>query len=179
MSQVDAARKLLGAMSADTVAKIRAKQAAALVLTKQAELIKNMVGEGLLTPQHAEEFLVEISDDLQRMEKDRNKMYWEQGEKLAKKRQAVRKAEAEATEGRNSIFNLFDWQRESSASYADANGETHLPLFGPACCVLFAHFIRLHLVYTLFAAREKDDIYLGPDSVSTARPLLQATGDPN
>ena len=26
--------------------------------------------------QHAEEFLEEVSDDLQRMEKDRNKMYW-------------------------------------------------------------------------------------------------------
>ena len=63
-------------MSPDTVAKIRAKQAAALVLTKQAELIKTMVGEGLLTTHHAEEFLEEISDDLQRMDKDRNKMYW-------------------------------------------------------------------------------------------------------
>lgn len=42
----------------------------------QAELIKNMVEEGLLTPQHAEEFLEEISNDLQRMDKDRNKMYW-------------------------------------------------------------------------------------------------------
>ena len=121
--QVAGARKLLNDMNADTVAKIRAKQAAALVLTKQAELIKNMVSEGLLTPQHAEEFLMEISDDLQRMEKDRNKMYWEQGEKLAKKRQALRKAEAEAAEGRNSIFNLFDWQRGSTASYGDADGE--------------------------------------------------------
>lgn len=74
--QVEAARHLLNAMSADTVAKIRAKQAAALVLTKQAEMIKNMVGEGLLTPQHAEEFLEEIGNDLQRMDKDRNKMYW-------------------------------------------------------------------------------------------------------
>jgi polyhydroxyalkanoate synthesis regulator phasin len=70
------ARNLLNAMSAETVAKIRAKQAAALVLTKQAELIKNMVGEGLLTTQHAEEFLEEIGNDLQRMDKDRNKMYW-------------------------------------------------------------------------------------------------------
>ncbi len=113
-AQVEAARKLLDAMDADTVAKIRAKQAAALVLTKQAELIKNMVGEGLLTPQHAEEFLVEISDDLQRMEKDRNKMYWEQGEKLAKKRQELRRVEAESAGRRSSIFNLFDWQRGSS-----------------------------------------------------------------
>jgi hypothetical protein len=73
---VESARQLLDAMSPDTVAKIRAKQAAALVLTKQAELIKNMVSEGLLTPQHAEEFLEEIGDDLQRMDKDRNRMYW-------------------------------------------------------------------------------------------------------
>ena len=112
--QVAGARKLLNDMNADTVAKIRAKQAAALVLTKQAELIKNMVSEGLLTPQHAEEFLTEISNDLQRMEKDRNKMYWEQGEKLAKKRQALRKAEDEAqTSTRSSIFSMFDWQNKS------------------------------------------------------------------
>ena len=26
--------------------------------------------------QHAEEFLEEVSDDLQRMEQERNKMYW-------------------------------------------------------------------------------------------------------
>jgi hypothetical protein len=75
-TQVEAARHLLNAMSADTVTKIRAKQAAALVLTKQAELIKTMVGEGLLTPQHAEEFLEEIGNDLQRMDKERNNMYW-------------------------------------------------------------------------------------------------------
>ena len=58
---MDIARHLLNSMNPDTVAKIRAKQAAALVLTKQAELIKNMVEEGLLTTQHAEEFLEDIS----------------------------------------------------------------------------------------------------------------------
>lgn len=42
----------------------------------QAELIKNMVDEGLLTTQHAEQFLEEIGNDLQKMDKDRNKMYW-------------------------------------------------------------------------------------------------------
>ena len=73
---MDIARPLLNSMNPDTVAKIRAKQAAALVLTKQAELIKNMVEEGLLTTQHAEEFLEDISRDLQRMDKDRNQMYW-------------------------------------------------------------------------------------------------------
>lgn len=118
-------------MSPDTVAKIRAKQAAALVLTKQAELIKTMVSEGLLTTLHAEEFLEEISNDLQRMDKDRNKMYWygkwfslfqccklplffkcrEQGEKLAKKRQAL-KAE-EHGDGRGSLFSMFEWPRSS------------------------------------------------------------------
>lgn len=45
-------------------------------IQSQAELIKNMVGEGLLTTQHAEQFLEEIGNDLQRMDKDRNKMYW-------------------------------------------------------------------------------------------------------
>jgi len=126
MQAVEVAKHLLNAMSPDTVAKIRAKQAAALVLTKQAELIKTMVGEGLLTTHHAEEFLEEISDDLQRMDKDRNKMYWEQGEKLAKKRQAL-KAEEQSEGGRGSLFSMFEWPRSSGIdSERDSKDELYL-----------------------------------------------------
>jgi polyhydroxyalkanoate synthesis regulator phasin len=62
-------------MNKETVAAIKSKQAARLVLAKQAELVKNMVQEGLLTSQHAEEFLEEISHDTERIEKERNRLY--------------------------------------------------------------------------------------------------------
>lgn len=158
-------------MNADTVAKIRAKQAAALVLTKQAELIKNMVSEGLLTPQHAEEFLMEISDDLQRMEKDRNKMYWEQGEKLAKKRQALRKAEEEAQPGgRSSLFSMFDWQNKSNSfsPYGEDDGECHFI----DCFPCSAHVCSL--LFSLFSERAKEEVYMGPGTVTVSQPLLRS-----
>jgi polyhydroxyalkanoate synthesis regulator phasin len=72
---VEKARRMLLAMNAETVSAIRSKQAARLVLAKEAEIVKNMVNEGLLTPQHAEEFLEEISKDTERIEKERNRMY--------------------------------------------------------------------------------------------------------
>lgn len=66
---------MLLAMNPETVSAIRSKQAARLVLAKEAEIVKNMVHEGLLTPQHAEEFLEEIGKDTERIEKERNRMY--------------------------------------------------------------------------------------------------------
>lgn len=74
--QVAAAKSLLNAMDSTHVTKIKAKQAVSLVLTKQAEIIQHMVSEGLLNDKQAEEFLDEIGEDLQRMDKKRNKMYW-------------------------------------------------------------------------------------------------------
>ncbi len=62
-------------MDSSHVSKIRSKQAVSLVLTKQAEIIEHMVSEGLLNAKQAEEFLEEIGEDLQRMDKQRNKMY--------------------------------------------------------------------------------------------------------
>ncbi|RYH31988.1 hypothetical protein EON65_01615 [archaeon] len=53
----------------------RSKQAARLVLSRQADLVKTMLHEGLLTAAHAEEFLSEITRDTQRIEKERYKMY--------------------------------------------------------------------------------------------------------
>jgi uncharacterized protein YpmB len=49
----------------------------------------------------------------------------EQGEKLARKRQTLRKAQqAEVMAGRTSIFSLFDWQKKpySSAYGRDSHG---------------------------------------------------------
>lgn len=62
-------------MDSETVTGIRSKQAARMVLAKEAEMVKSLVEEGLLTPKHAEEFLEEISYDTGKIEKDRNKLY--------------------------------------------------------------------------------------------------------
>lgn len=62
-------------MNAETVAAIRTKQAAALILNKEAEMVKNMVNEGLLIPSDAEEILELISKDMLKIDKKRNQMY--------------------------------------------------------------------------------------------------------
>lgn len=69
------AKARLETMSAETIAAIRSKQAARLVLAKEAEMVKHMVQEGLITPVHAEEFLEEIGEDTARIELQRNQMY--------------------------------------------------------------------------------------------------------
>jgi hypothetical protein len=75
MALVEIAERKLAAMDRDTIAAIRNKQAARMLLSKQAEIVKGMVTEGLLTSKHAEEFLDEISEDAARIEKERNQMY--------------------------------------------------------------------------------------------------------
>jgi hypothetical protein len=62
-------------MDSEDVAAIRSKQAARMVLAKEAEMVKSLVDEGLLTPKNAEEFLENISRDTRKIEKGRNKMY--------------------------------------------------------------------------------------------------------
>jgi polyhydroxyalkanoate synthesis regulator phasin len=62
-------------MDKETVAGIRSKQAARMVLAKEAEMVKNLVAEGLLTSKNAEEFIEEISEDTHRIEKERNRLY--------------------------------------------------------------------------------------------------------
>jgi polyhydroxyalkanoate synthesis regulator phasin len=46
-----------------------------MILAKEAQLVKSLVEEGLLTPKHAEEFLEEISKDTHRIEKERNQLH--------------------------------------------------------------------------------------------------------
>ena len=66
---------MLATIPDETVAAIRSKQAARLVLAKEAEMVKQMTDEGLLTTTYAEEFLEEIGRDTQKIERQRNKMY--------------------------------------------------------------------------------------------------------
>jgi polyhydroxyalkanoate synthesis regulator phasin len=69
------ARKFLSAVDSETLATIRSKQAARMVLAKEVEMIKSLVEEGLLTPKHAEEFLEDVSEDTHKIESQRNKLY--------------------------------------------------------------------------------------------------------
>jgi len=73
--QVEEAKKRLNSMSTETVSAIRSKQAARMVLAKEAEIVKNLLSEGLLTTKYAEEFLEEISHDTARIERKRDLMY--------------------------------------------------------------------------------------------------------
>jgi polyhydroxyalkanoate synthesis regulator phasin len=59
----------------EAIAAIRSKQAVRMVLAKEAEMVKSLVEEGLLTPKHAEEFLEEIGKDTNRIENKRNRLY--------------------------------------------------------------------------------------------------------
>jgi polyhydroxyalkanoate synthesis regulator phasin len=72
---VERAKQILSSFDSETVADIRSKQAARMVLAKEAEMVKSLVDEGLLTPKNAEEFLEEISEDTHRIEKERNRLY--------------------------------------------------------------------------------------------------------
>jgi hypothetical protein len=63
----------------------------------------------------------------------------EQGEKLARKRQVLRKAEQADVMGggpRSSIFSLFDWQKKPSASAYGRDSGTLQALLLRALCVL-------------------------------------------
>jgi hypothetical protein len=62
-------------MSPSTVHQIQVKQTARAVLAKEAELVKVMLQEGLLTPTDAEELLEEIGVDTAEIERSRNSMY--------------------------------------------------------------------------------------------------------
>ncbi len=72
---MEEAKQRLQQMDLETVSAIRSKQAARMVLSKEAEMVKNLVNEGLLTPKYAQEFFEEISEDTSQIEKERNMMY--------------------------------------------------------------------------------------------------------
>ena len=75
MIQVNEAKKRLNAINKETIAAIRTKQAAALILTKEAEMVKYMMEEGLLTHTDAEDILEQITVDMKLIEKKRNLIF--------------------------------------------------------------------------------------------------------
>lgn len=105
---VEKAKRRLSSMSSDTVAAIRSKQAARMVLAKEAELVKNLVQEGLLTKGHAEEFLEEITDDTAKIEEKRNRMYHQHGQLKGVKRRQQREDQEDFTTRRSSLFSWWD-----------------------------------------------------------------------
>ena len=66
---------MLDRIPTDTITAIRSKQISRTILAKEAEMVKHMVHEGLLTSKHAEEFLEIITQDATKIENQRNKMY--------------------------------------------------------------------------------------------------------
>lgn len=87
---IERAKELLSKISCETVTAIRSKQISRTVLAKEAEMVKHMVEEGLLTSKHAEEFLETITHDVVEIESQRNRMYREQADLKAEKRRLVR-----------------------------------------------------------------------------------------
>lgn len=105
------AKKMLNLIPRETFLTIRSKQASRLVLSYEADLVKEMVKEGLLSMKHAEEFLHDINKDTSRIENERTKMYKEQAEKRKQKllekleqEEERKKREEEGLSGRESIF---------------------------------------------------------------------------
>jgi hypothetical protein len=96
---VTIARRRLENINPETVAAIRTKQAAALMLTKQADAVKDMVHEGLLTTQDAEEIIEVINKDMAGIDRKRNKMYQEHGDSSSRRRKALRKLQEIPTSG--------------------------------------------------------------------------------
>ncbi len=81
------------------MAAIRTKQAAALILTKQADAVKAMVHEGLLTTKDADSIIDDINRDMQGIDRKRNRMYQEHGDSSSRRRKALRKLEEFPTSG--------------------------------------------------------------------------------
>eukprot|EP00981_Chlorochromonas_danica_P005774 scaffold1190_cov187-Ochromonas_danica.AAC.6 len=122
------AKAYLTNMNTETLGAIKAKQVARVVLAKQAELVQQMVHEGLLPSKYAEEFLSEISHDTQRIEKERNRMYRQHRQKKEKEVQAeLEERESLLGPGRYTIFSMIPF-RFSGRSSSRASKEAIDPL---------------------------------------------------
>jgi hypothetical protein len=91
--QVTIARRRLENINPVTVAAIRTKQAAALILTKEADMVNDMVHEGLLNSKDADEIIATINLDMGGIERKRNKMYQEHGDSSSMRRKELRRLE--------------------------------------------------------------------------------------
>lgn len=112
------AKEWLRKFSKDTLNSIRSKQVARTVLAKEAEMVKNMMEEGLLSTKHAEEFLEEIGHDVARIEKQRNAMYREHATQSGKR----------FVERKYNIFSLGAKNDDSSNSMNQSSSLTYEPL---------------------------------------------------
>lgn len=72
---VERARERLGLIEKDSINEIRAKQAAMTVLAREAELVKTMTEEGLLSASQAENLLEEITDDRHTLEMNQDNIF--------------------------------------------------------------------------------------------------------
>jgi sodium/hydrogen exchanger 10/11 len=75
VSLVAKARVQLAMIESDTILEIRAKQAAMTVLAREAELVKTMTEEGLLSDSQAEVLLEEITEDRHLLEQNQDNIF--------------------------------------------------------------------------------------------------------
>jgi hypothetical protein len=81
-----------------TLVNIRRKQAARVLLTKEGDIIRNMLHEGMLTIAQAEEMLEVVTEDSLRVDKDRRVMKAEKEKELAQnRREQVRSIRVSST----------------------------------------------------------------------------------
>ena len=73
--QVHLAKQILSFIPQDVQQSIARKQICRTILAKEAEMVKTMMEEGLLSRQHAEEFLLEISSDVTQIDVKRDSMH--------------------------------------------------------------------------------------------------------
>jgi len=98
---VEKATALLACISQENVAEIRARQAAFVVLNKQAALVKGMVTEGLLNIKQAEQFLEEITEDQTNIEEG-NTEHYERRAAIEKKLRAEKEQERPREDSKSS-----------------------------------------------------------------------------
>lgn len=98
------ARRRLEDINPDTVAAIRTKQAGALILTRQADEVKDMVQEGLITQKDAEDIIHVINSDMQGINQKRNLMYMQYGATFSHRRKNMRKIEGRLS---SDLFDLW------------------------------------------------------------------------
>lgn len=86
---VEKAKQKMSKIDPKLIEDIRLKQAARTVLSWEADMVQQMLQEGLLTPAHAEELLNEIMQDQSHIEYQRTVMYRQQAALKAQQRSSL------------------------------------------------------------------------------------------
>lgn len=105
---VQRAKAVLSLFSEETVVAVRSKQRRYMILTKQVELVKGMVKEGLLAQKHAEQFIEDIIYDYRQIDKE--------GSVHMRKQQNLLQDTIADAKARNSLSSLPFAVRPSMAS---------------------------------------------------------------